>query len=392
MRINPGANPPPTVADRSPREGDEQFEVITGRRPVFEWVMSIAADAEPRVDVRRGVGVEGLLTGPSAVAGVPHVTGVRTDAGDELTADLVIDSGGRRSAFASWLEAIGGQPFYEESEDIGFRYYGRYFQADEWPVPPRPTLGILGSVGLLALPADNTSWMVGVVATSKDKALYKLADEEPWTRVVSRVPAIAPYLDGKPISDVETMVAIPDRYRRFVVDGQPVVTGITAIADACAATNPMRGRGVSMGFMHAECLLEAMDHLDDPAQFAQVMDAATEREVGQVYRDTLALDRGMVAAFNDEAAGRPPAPSDPDDMMATIGAKVFAAAAVDADVWRGFVKIMNLLDQPPNVVMSEPVLSKLIEFELPESPPPPDLTARRSSRWSMVEIRLPSGE
>ena len=66
------------------------------------------------------------------------------------------------------------------------------------------------------------------------------------------------------------MVAIPDRYRRFVVEGQPVATGIAAIADACAATNPMRGRGVSMGFMHAECLIVPWSHLDDPVEFARV--------------------------------------------------------------------------------------------------------------------------
>ena len=114
------------------REDDDQFDVVTGRRPVFEWVVARAAAKEPNVEIRRGVSVTELLTGTSVVDGVPHVRGVRTEAGEQIDADLVIDAGGRRSALATWLEAVGARPFFEESEDSGFRYYGRYFGFKRW--------------------------------------------------------------------------------------------------------------------------------------------------------------------------------------------------------------------------------------------------------------------
>jgi 2-polyprenyl-6-methoxyphenol hydroxylase-like FAD-dependent oxidoreductase len=385
LRVNATDYLPETITDRAKREGDEQFDVITGRRPIFEWVFARAAADEPNVEIRRGVGVEGLLTGPSVVDGVPHVTGVRTEAGDEITADLVIDAGGRRSAFGAWLQAIGGRPFHEESADSGFRYYGRYFKAGPggWPGSPIPTLNILGSVAILELPADNDTWMIGVVASAKDKALYKLTDETAWRKVVAATPAIAPYLDGEPITELETMMAIPDRYRRFVVDGTPVATGIAPIADAWAATNPMRGRGISMGFMQSQIVANHIGILDDPNAFAQAIDAQTEAEVAPHYHGTIELDRQMRESFERDVNGEEPPAPDPDDAIAAMQGKFFSLVPQDPDVYRGMMKIVNLLDQPMNIVLSDPILSKVMAYD---GPPMDPMAGLGPSRQELVDI------
>ncbi|HZN16149.1 MAG TPA: NAD-binding protein [Acidimicrobiales bacterium] len=387
LRITPAIDAmPDSIADRSPRPDDDQFRVITGRRPVFEWAVANAAAAEPRVDVRRGVAVTELLTGASVEAGIPHVVGVRTDAGDDLHADLVIDAGGRRSAFGTWLAAIGGKPFFEHSEDSGFRYYGRYFRAgpNGWPGPQVPMIQVLGSVALLSLPADNDTWMIGVVTSATDKALYKLTDADAWRRVVAATPAIAPYLDGEPISELETMAAIPDRYRRFIIDGAPVATGITAIADAVAATNPMRGRGVSMGMLHAQAVINEIDALDDPVDFARRVDAASEAELLPHFHATVEMDRDMRTAFDREVKGEaPPPPPAEEDPIAAMQAKFFSLIPSDPDVWRGFMKIVNVLDQPFNIVASEPVLSKVLAYDGPIIHP---LEGDGPARQELVDI------
>src|SRR5919106_936608 len=69
---------PPFFTDRSPRPLDDKLWTLTARRPAGEWVFAKAAEAEPRVTIRRGVKVTELLTGSAASEGVPHVTGVRT--------------------------------------------------------------------------------------------------------------------------------------------------------------------------------------------------------------------------------------------------------------------------------------------------------------------------
>jgi 2-polyprenyl-6-methoxyphenol hydroxylase-like FAD-dependent oxidoreductase len=95
---------PPFIQDRAPRPGDERFVTVTGRRPVIEYAVATAAR---NLDIRRGVFVTELVTGPVAAKGVPNVTGARTSDGEELTADLFIDAMGRRSGLSGWLADLG---------------------------------------------------------------------------------------------------------------------------------------------------------------------------------------------------------------------------------------------------------------------------------------------
>ena len=116
---------PPTLPRFERRAGDEQFATITARRPTIEQVFARAAEA--RMEVRRGVAVAGLETRDRA--GVPEVIGVRTESGDTVPADLVVDAMGRRSPLPQWLRERGAAPLYEEAEDSGFVYYTRYFRS-----------------------------------------------------------------------------------------------------------------------------------------------------------------------------------------------------------------------------------------------------------------------
>src|SRR4029434_5867879 len=73
---------PPFFTDRAPRPIDDKLWTLTARRPLGEWVFANAAQTARAVTIRRGVGVDGLLTGPAAIDGIPHVAGVRTSNGD----------------------------------------------------------------------------------------------------------------------------------------------------------------------------------------------------------------------------------------------------------------------------------------------------------------------
>jgi 2-polyprenyl-6-methoxyphenol hydroxylase-like FAD-dependent oxidoreductase len=43
-----------------------------------------------------------------------------------------------------------------------------------------------------------------------------------------------------------------------VVDGEPVITGLAALGDAWACTNPSLGRGASIGLLHACALRDLL--------------------------------------------------------------------------------------------------------------------------------------
>ncbi len=132
LRFDPiAAAMPPTIADRAPRPGDERFVTWTGRRSTIEQVVARAAEAEPGVEIRRGVIATALET--RRIDGRVHVTAVRTDDGERLAADLVVDAMGRGSTLPKLLAAAGGDPVHEESEDSGFLYYTRFFRGERCP-------------------------------------------------------------------------------------------------------------------------------------------------------------------------------------------------------------------------------------------------------------------
>ena len=102
-------------------------------------------------------------------------------------------------------------------------YFGRHFRSADGSVPPMigPPQIHWGTVSSLTLPADNGTWAVVLVTSSKDTALRSLREADRWEAVVRGLPLVAHWLDGTPIDDgVQVMARLEDRYRGFVVDGQ----------------------------------------------------------------------------------------------------------------------------------------------------------------------------
>jgi 2-polyprenyl-6-methoxyphenol hydroxylase-like FAD-dependent oxidoreductase len=333
---------PPTVADRTPRAGDERFVTYTARRPVFEQVLGRAAEDEPSLRVRRGVTAKEPTM--QLDDGTPHVRGVRLDSGEELQADLVVDAMGRGSQLPRWCSSANIGPLHEESEDSGFIYYGRYFRSRDGttPQPFGPLLAPLGTFSILTIPSDNGTWSVTVYVSSGDQALKRVRDPDAWSAVVKACPAHAHWLDGEPIGDMMAMGGVIDRYRRPLRDGRPLLTGIALLGDASSCTNPSLGRGMSLGLLHAKCLREVMgSHLRDPLEFAQAWDAATEAQLTPWYRETVAEDRNRLSEIEALRDGlEPPQPSEPS--QALRGA-LLTAMMHDPDLFRAFLESRSCL-------------------------------------------------
>jgi len=328
---------PPHLAEGGARAGDERFVTYTARRPIFEQVLGKAAEAEPGVEVRRGVAVK-ELTMQADNGGTPHVTGVQLDSGETLHADLVVDAMGRRSQLPRWLSDVGIGPLHEESEDSGFIYYGRYFRSADGttPQPFGPLLAPIGTFSILTLPSDNGTWAVTIVASSGDQVLKRMRKLECWTAVIEACPLHAHWLQGEPISDLESMGGVLDRYRRPLIDGRPLITGIALLGDAWACTNPSLGRGIALGLLHTKCLREVVrSHLDDPLEFAQAWDAATEAQLTPWYRETVAEDRDRLHEIDALRNGLEPAA--PSERSAVLRGALNTAMLHDPDLFRAYL-------------------------------------------------------
>ena len=362
---------PPTFDDHSPRPIDEQLWSYTARRPAGEWVFANAAANEPRVTIRRGIQVAGLLAGPSARPGIPHVAGVLTSDGERLHADLVIDAMGRRSKSPDWLAAIGAQRPYEEQEDCGFTYYTRYFRGTE-PQRTGPVLMPLGTISILTLRGDNGTWSVTLFIAADDTPLKNFRHAEKWTNVVGACPLQAHWLDGEPITEILAMSGTVDRYRRFVVDGTPVATGLVAVADAWACTNPSAGRSLTVGFRHARWLRDVVrDELDDPHALVETFHEVTEAEIAPWYRTQVAADRARFAEIEALRAGSQP-PQPVDELSRTL-ILLFAAMPADPDLFRAGLEYISTITPLREVVARPDVAEKLraAAAMMQGSPPPP---------------------
>jgi 2-polyprenyl-6-methoxyphenol hydroxylase-like FAD-dependent oxidoreductase len=359
--VNPFRDAPVEVTGGF-RAGDESHDAVTARRPVAEAAIARVVTATDNLDVQRGVGVVGLLTGETTAGGVPHVVGVCTDGGGDLRAELVVEAAGRRSALPRWLTDIGAQPPVEERADCGFVYYGRHFRSNDGSVPMAfgPLLQEYGTLSVLTLPADNGTWGIGIITSAKDKQMRALKNLGQWTNVVKSMPLCAHWLDGEPLDDqVAVMAKIEDRHRSFMVDGRPVATGVVALADSWACTNPSVGRGISIGTMHAVGLRDLLhDMPPDPVALQQQWDDVTIAEVEPWYRSTLAFDEGRLTEIDGLLQGRPLEPTPEFEIGKALG----VAAGKDPEMLRALLDVAGVLALPEEVFARPGVVERVIEL------------------------------
>jgi hypothetical protein len=201
---------------------------------------------------------------------------------------------------------------------------------------------------------------VAVIASAADAPLRAARDIDTWTTLVGALPLAAHWLDGEPIDDrVAVMAKIEDRHRRFVVEGRPVATGVAAVGDAWACTNPSVGRGISIGLLHALALRDVLRAAptDDPAGVAVAFDEATTAVVEPWYRATVALDRHRLAEIDAEIAGRPYRPDDP---AFDIFRGLQFAVGQDPDCFRALLSVAGMLQTGEQAISAPGVLDTVL--------------------------------
>jgi 2-polyprenyl-6-methoxyphenol hydroxylase-like FAD-dependent oxidoreductase len=362
----------PTAITGGFRPEDARFEQVTGRRPMVEATFARLAAREPGVQIRRGVTVRGLIaTEPNGT--VPHVQGVVTEDSEQVSADLVVDAGGRRSALPDWLAAVGARRPEEEVADSGFVYYARHYRAPDGAMPSMfgPPLQPYGSVSWFTGPADNGHWSVVLLGSAQDRALRPLRDVATWERVARSFPLIAHWIDAEPVTGVDVIAKIEDRVRHLDGPNGPVATGIVAIGDAAACTNPSVGRGASIGLLQATCLREVLHdpNKSEPIELMRAWYRATGSVVTPFVRDTFDFDRHRLAEIDAHIAGQL---YEPDDPGWTLGQKLRAGAASDPELLRAAMSVMSLLDRGVDVLQRDGLLEKVLAVESTGGFPGPD--------------------
>ncbi|MDQ1402166.1 MAG: hypothetical protein QOG03_482, partial [Actinomycetota bacterium] len=249
---------------------DDQYTGFLTRRPAFELALRLVAEAEPGVEIRGREVVDGLLYADAAddhatdATALPTVTGVRLRDGTELTADLVLDCGGRRSPVAKWLAADCGVTVPEEIQTTSTTYYTRYYRQRPESMLNQLALfairGVVENIAFAGFTGDHGTFGISYFVADHDDELKVLRHNWAWETAGRLFPMIEPWLDpanSEPIHDVQVMAGNVNSRRRYVVDGEPLVLGLLAVGDSLCTTNPAYGWGASMALSYAFAASEA---------------------------------------------------------------------------------------------------------------------------------------
>jgi 2-polyprenyl-6-methoxyphenol hydroxylase-like FAD-dependent oxidoreductase len=196
------------------------------------------------------------------------------------------------------------------------------------------------------------------VASTRDHAVRRLREADRWDATLARYPLVAHWRAGEPITGVDVMAGLDDRYRSLVVDGEPLVTGLVAVGDAAFCTNPSLGRGASMGLLHARTLRDLLRETgpEEAGKLVRRFAERTAEVVEPLYRATQWFDRHRIAEIDADIAGQPYRPDDPRWDMSRA---TYIAALSHPDAARAQLALAAMLGTPGEI-LADPALVETI--------------------------------
>jgi 2-polyprenyl-6-methoxyphenol hydroxylase-like FAD-dependent oxidoreductase len=376
-----------------PQPGDEDLAILVLRRTTLEWVLRRLVQAEPKVEVRMGTAVGGLVADPDP-GPVPTVRGMRL-VGGEILEGAVAGCTGPRGPVPAWLSAIGVD-IAEMVHDTKLVYLTRWYRwLEHERVELEPRLGgDLGYLKYLAVPCDQGTFSITLAVRGRDSHLRStLADPERFEQACRVLPGPEQFFrhgELESLGGVRPMGRLVNRLRRFTDGrGEPLVTGFHAVGDTHTCTNPLYGRGCALAFVQATLLADAfVAHPDDPLARSRTYEGACGREVEPWFHAAVQMDQtrpprngeqhgdgadggGADGEDGSDGADEPTA-GQGGGSAASVLARVAAAGADDPVIGRGLIRLFNLLTLPHELLTDGEFMSRVapIVAQPPASPPP----------------------
>ncbi len=352
---------------------DEMFVSIWARRAVFEIALRRAVEAEANINIITNTRVVGLVS--AHVSRSIAVTGARTDSGEEIGADLVVDALGRTSPLVSWLTSLGVRPPLERRAECGLIYYSRHFRFR--PGVEMPTVRSLhrvprGEIGYMAFGMfieDNRTFALVLMIPPWERDLRMLRFEKAYMAAALAMPSLVPWVhpdQSEVMTPVLPMGSLQNVHRSLMLDGDPVALGIQPVGDALCHTNPTFAYGASLSIHHGFTLARVADQSEDLRSVAPAFDAAVGADAAARFDVVSAEDRDRLRHWK----GEPLDVREPTDSMALfLRMTAFPAAAKDPDLFRAVARQVNLLGPPDALQRDEALIERARTIAANDGPP-----------------------
>jgi 2-polyprenyl-6-methoxyphenol hydroxylase-like FAD-dependent oxidoreductase len=312
------------------------LEGLLMTRPFLEGQLRQRLLALPNVQARENFHVEGLI------ASNGRVTGVKGSA-DAIESDLVIDSTGRGSHSAQWLEALGYPKPEEERVEVALAYTTRFFRRQREHlngdkvvvVPPTPE----GKRGGVMLAQEGDRWTVTLIGHHGQVAPLEVDGFVEYARTIP-----APYIHeviqhAEPLGEA-TSARFPHSLRRRYEKLDRFPEGYLVFGDAISSFNPIYGQGMSVA---------ALESIELAASLAEGSDGLARRffqraakVVDMPWAISVGNDLRLPETVGPRNAGV--------NFINWYMSKLHRAAHTDPVTALAFFQVANLLAPPPSIL------------------------------------------
>ena len=307
-------------------------------RPFLETAVRRRVLNLPNVQARENTLTDGLTSSLDNA----RVTGIKIE-GQELAADLVVDTSGRGSHSPQWLESLGYARPADEKVEVALAYTTRLFRRSPQDldgdiaaiVPPTPE----GKRGGVMLAQEGNRWTLTLIGHFGHAAPLELKGFIEYAQTLP-----APFIydvirDAEPLGEAASS-RFPASMRMRYEKLQRFPEGYLVFGDAISSFNPIYGQGMSVAALEAVQLAEALD--EGPRDLAKRFFQRAAKVVDIPW---------SIAVGNDLRMKETVGPRNPGvNVINWYMSKLHKAGHRDPVPALAFHRVGSLLEPPPSVM------------------------------------------
>jgi 2-polyprenyl-6-methoxyphenol hydroxylase-like FAD-dependent oxidoreductase len=337
------------------------FDVQSQSRGILEHCVRQCTLAFANVKCESDSIVQGLVYESGRVHGVRYSHAGRVET---LTADLVIDAGGRGAHTPRWLTELGFQPPRETVVGVDLGYASTKFRVPDFydeperlqvflgPPPQFPNAAIMGEI-------ENRTWHVTLAGRFGQ---YPPTDEAGFLAFAQSLHTPRLYSLIKDAGRVADIVSyrFPSSLRRHYEQLTAFPEGFVVLGDAICSFNPVYGQGMSVAALQVRALQQLLMERVAGSHGLDGLALAFFPKAAEVILTPWVLAVGQDLAYPQTQGERPPNMAENAQYFAALN----ALAIEDQELHKLLGEVFQLA-KPLTVLMEEPLRSRVLE-QLPK--------------------------